>query len=358
VSPRVIDIHAHAVLEAGFGQAGSWGPELGVDDSGTPFFRVGDTTMPGMAYRGSVFMDVGQRLDLMERAGIDLQLLSPNPLTYLHGIPAAEATHYCQVHNDAMADLVRDHPGRLLGAAALPMQDVDAAMAELERAVRQLGLAAPYVGTDFGYLLDDPRLDDFYRTLVELDVPLFLHPGSAGVGGTPDDPRLHRFDLSLLVGYCYDETLAVTALVFGGVLERHPDVDICVSHGGGAWPFLVERFELAATTRRWVPESLRDGGIRSQLRRLWLDSHVDGHAALDLLVQAVGTDRLVFGTNFGGWDSAHREASEPLIQSFTPNAERLLRLVPTEAARVITTATTTSGGGADHADRPTAEEPP
>ena len=211
------------------------------------------------------------------------------------------------------------------------MQDVDAATAELERAVHELGLVAPYVGVDYGFELDDPRLDDFYRTLVALDVPLFLHPASSGGEGPPDDRRLRRFDLSLLLGYAYDETLAVAALVFGGVLDRHPDVDICVSHGGGAITFLLERFELVARTRPWVPEELRDGGFTARLRRLWFDSHVDGHAARATLVEAVGTERLVYGTNFGGWDSAHREASEPFVQGLTGNAERLLRLVPAAA---------------------------
>jgi aminocarboxymuconate-semialdehyde decarboxylase len=328
----VIDIHAHVVLEAAFGRAGRHGPELAVDDAGVPSFRVGTYAMKPMGYRGSVFMDVDKRLRLMDRSGIDRQLLSPNPLTFFHGIEAEHATSFCRVHNDAMAELVAQHPDRFLGGIALPMQDVDASIVELTRAVRELGLTAPYVGTDFGFELDDGRLDDLYRALVELDVPLFLHPASSGGEGPPLDRRLHRFDLSLLVGYAYDETLAVAALVFGGVLDRHPDLDVCVSHGGGAMPFLVERFELAAATRPWIPDGLRDGGFRRALQRLWLDTHVvtpgGGHEAREALVAMVGTERLVFGTNFGGWDSAHGEATEPFVEGLSGNAERLLRLVP------------------------------
>jgi aminocarboxymuconate-semialdehyde decarboxylase len=327
-SPGAVDVHAHAVLEAAFGQAGHYGPELGVDDDGVPCFRVGDYVMKGMAYRSSLFMDVDKRLRLMERSGIERQLLSPNPLTFFHGIPIADAVRFCRAHNDAMADVVRDHAGRLLGGIALPMQDVDAATVELERAVRDLGLVAPYVGTDYGFDLDDPRLDDFYRTLVDLDVPLFLHPASSGGEGPPDDRRLRRYDLSLLVGYAYDETLAVAALVFGGVLDRHPTLDVCVSHGGGAMPLLHERFEFASATRPWVPDRLRDGGFERSLRRLWFDTHVDGHRARAALVDMVGTERLVFGTNFGGWDSAHAEATDPFILGLSENAARLLRLVP------------------------------
>jgi aminocarboxymuconate-semialdehyde decarboxylase len=337
----VIDIHAHVVLEAAFGRAGRHGPELAVDDAGVPFFRVGTYTMKPMGYRGSVFMDVDKRLRLMDRSGIDRQLLSPNPLTFFHGIEADEAITFCRVHNDAMAELVASHPDRFLGGIALPMQDVDASITELTRAVRELGLAAPYVGTDFGFELDDSRLDDLYCALVELDVPLFLHPASSGGEGPPPDRRLQRFDLSLLVGYAYDETLAVAALVFGGVLDRHPDLDVCVSHGGGAMPFLVERFELAAATRPWIPDGLRDGGFRRALQRLWLDTHVatpgGGHEAREALVAMVGTERLVFGTNFGGWDSAHGEASDPFVEGLSGNAERLLRLVPATSARAGST---------------------
>ena len=321
-----IDIHAHAVLEAGFGVAGRFGPELAADDRGVPFFRIGTYVMKGMRYQGSLFMDVERRIDAMDRDGIALQLLSPNPLTLFHGIDAADAIRFCRVHNDAMASLVAKYPDRLLGAAALPMQDVDAACAELERAVRELGLAAPYVGTDFGYELDDARLDDFYRTLVSLDVPLFVHPSSTDGVGPPADRRLNRFELGLLLGYAYDETLAVAALVLGGVTERHPNADICVSHGGGVIAFLAEKFAFAANTRPWVAEHLRDGGFERHLRRLWFDSHMDSQAALDLLVTTVGTERIVYGTNYGGWDSGGGHAREPFTLSLTPNARRLLRL--------------------------------
>ena len=320
---RVIDVHAHAVLEAGFGVAGRHGPELGVDDAGVSFFRIGEFRMP-IVYRGTPFMDVGKRLESMDSLGIDLQLLSPNPLTFFHGIESDLALRFCRVHNDAMAELVNRHPGRLLGAAALPMQDPDAAARELERAVRELGLVAAYVGTDYPFPLDDPCVDDLYRTFVALDVPLFLHPSSTGGAGPLADPRLRRFDLELIVGYAYDESLAVASLVYGGVLERHPDLDICISHGGGALPFLIGRYEGIARSRGWAPQSVMENGFRHEVRKLWFDAHVEGQGALDLLIDAVGRDRLVYGTNFGGWDTPRGTSS--FDASLTPNAEKLLRL--------------------------------
>ena len=326
---RVIDVHAHAVLEAGFGVAGRHGPELGVDNDGVSFFRIGEFRMP-IVYRGTVFMDVGKRLELMDQLGIDLQLLSPNPLTFFHGIEPDLALRFCRVHNDAMAELVSRHPGRLLGSAALPMQDPYAAAGELTRAVRELGLVAAYVGTDYPFPLDDPTLDDLYRTFVTLDVPLFLHPSSTGGAGLPADARLRRFDLELIVGYAYDESLAVASLVYGGVLERHPALDICISHGGGAMPFLFGRYEGIARSRGWAPESVRQNGFRHEVRKLWFDAHVEGQGALDLLIEAVGRDRLVYGTNFGGWDTP--DETSDFDVSLTPNAEKLLRLPGSRAA--------------------------
>jgi len=328
--PPVIDVHAHAVLPMSLGAAGEAGPELGRSPDGTPFYRVGDYVLHGVKYEGSPFMDVDARLAAMDAAGIDVQLLSPNPITYFGQLDPAAAASYARLHNDALAELVHGHPDRLLGAAQLPMQDLDAAIAELERSVRQLGLSAPYIDTDPGRTLDDPAMDHFYAAVVDLDVPLFVHPTPLGSAGPADDPRLRRFDLDLLFGFAYDETLAVAALVFGGVLHRHPTLDVCVSHGGGATAYVAGRFARAAgVPRPWVPDFLRENGVAAYLRRLWLDTHVHSESALELLTSVAGTERLVFGTNFAGWDAGGAQAVEEvghLGPVLSANATRLLRL--------------------------------
>ncbi len=324
-SANVIDIHAHAVLEGSLGAAGAAGPELGEHD-GVPFYRVGDYILNGVPYRGSPFMDVDVRLASMDAHGIDIQMLSPNPLTYFTNLDAPAAVTYCRQHNDELAKIAAEHPTRLLGAAQLPMQDLDAAISELERSVRELGLVAAYIDTDPGRTLDDPALDEFYAAVHSLDVPLFVHPTSVGEMGPPGDPRLRRFDLDLLLGFAYSETLAVAALVFGGVLERHPDIDICVSHGGGAIQTLARRFARAAEKRRWASERLRSEGFMSFLSRLWFDTHLHSDLALRGLAEQVGTERLVFGTNFAGWD-ADGPGELPTVQGadLAVNARRLLR---------------------------------
>ena len=326
--PRVIDVHAHAVLPSSEGAAGAAGPESGAGEDGRPFYRVGDYVLEGVRYAQTPFTDVDLRLAAMDDAGIDRQLLSPNPLTYFGSLPVADAVAFARVHNDGLAALVATHPDRLLAAAQLPVQDVGSAVAEARRAVHDLGMSAFYLDTDpAGRTLDDPALDPLYEAAVELDVPVFVHPSPLGPDGPPADPRLRRFDLDLQLGFAYDETLAVAALVFGGVLERHPGLDVCVSHGGGAAAFLSRRFAQAVRSRGWASDALREHGFEYYYRRLWFDTHVHDEASLELLAAHTGRERLVFGTNFAGWDA---EAPDipcgERAAALTANASRLLRL--------------------------------
>jgi aminocarboxymuconate-semialdehyde decarboxylase len=317
----VIDLHAHVVLADAFETAGPYGPFHGDDAGGAEFFRVGDYTLKPIPYRSSVFMDVERRLDEMDRVGIDRQMLSPNPLTFFGGVEPAPAIDFARATNDAMAALVAEHPDRLLGSAQLPMQDPDAAIAELDRAIGELGLVAAYIGTDYGMTFDDPRLDDFCHRVVELDVPLFVHGVTNDGRGPAPDSRLRRFGLDLIVGYTYEETLAAASLVLGGVLDRHPGLDVCLSHGGGAIAFLAQRFDSMAAFRGV------ESDFAASLARLWFDSHLEPGAARDLVVETVGVDRMVYGTNFGGWDTP--TTTDDFDASLTPNAHRLLRLEDT-----------------------------
>jgi len=327
LSARTIDVHAHVVLEESFGAAGAHGPELTTAEDGRPLFRVGDYKLHGVRYRNSPFMDPELRIAAMDKAGIDFQVLSPNPLTYFHFIEPSLAQAFCRRHNQSLARIVAQHPERLAGFAALPMQDLALAADELRYAVESLGLWGGYVGTEFGLRLDSPRLDAFYDLCVTLDVPLFLHPAPAGLDGPPAFPRLDGYDLELLTGFAAQETLAVATLIFGGVLDRHPKLDICLSHGGGSVAFLAGRLSAAARQRPWSQGALREpGAFESRLGRLWFDNHVNDPASLELLERRVGSSRLVLGTNFAGWDQpAVAHGSESASEHLADNARLLLR---------------------------------
>ncbi len=320
----MIDVHAHVVLAGVMGCAGHYGPEMGTGADGLARFRVGDYVLHGVDYADTPFMDIDKRLALNDRLRIELQVLSPNPLTYFHHIEAEVAAGFCRWHNDELAAVVAGHPDRFRGFAQLPMQDVVAAVAELRRAVEDLGLIGAYVGTDFGTTFDDERLDPLWAAAVELDVPIFVHPAPSGIDGPARDPRLRAFDLDLSLGFLYEETLAIACLVYGGVLERHPGLDLCMSHGGGAAAFMLGRLQHQGRTRSWAREAPVD--FAAGLRRLWFDHHVHDAAALALLEHQVGRDRLVVGTNLAGWDAPTEPGQIPYVPDYDVNARRLLRL--------------------------------
>jgi aminocarboxymuconate-semialdehyde decarboxylase len=326
-SAVTIDVHAHIVLEESFGAAGAYGPELTIDADGKPLFRVGRYQLHGVRYRDSPFMDADLRIAAMDAAGIDFQVLSPNPLTYFHHIEPEFAAAFCRRHNESLARIVGEHSDRLAGFAALPMQDPTLAAEELRYAVEALGLWGGYIGTEFGTRLDSPRMDPFYARCVELDVPLFLHPAPAGIDGPAAFPPLDGYDLDLIVGFAAQETRAAAILIFGGVLDRHPGLDVCLSHGAGSVAFLAGRMDAAARQRPWSQGALREpGAFEARLRRLWFDNHVSDPASLELLEKRVGSAHLVLGTNFAGWDQPPvAQETGQLRSHLADNARRLLR---------------------------------
>jgi aminocarboxymuconate-semialdehyde decarboxylase len=322
----MIDVHAHVVLEGVLGCAGAYGPELTEGADGVSRFRAGDYVLEGVKYRDSPFMDVNRRLALNDHLGIQLQVLSPNPITYFHHIEATTAAEFCRWHNDEMVGIVAHHPDRLAGFAQLPMQDVAAAVEELRRATER-GLLGAYIGTDFGRTFDDERLDPLWAAAVSCNVPIFVHPAPAGIDGPLRDERIRRFDLDLSLGFLYEETLAVACVIYGGVLDRHPGLDLCFSHGGGAAAFMTGRLQHQGRSRPWAREHPVD--FTSGLRRLWFDQHVHDADALHLVTAKVGVDRLVVGTNLAGWDAPHEPGEIPYRSQYDDNARRLLRLPPT-----------------------------
>jgi aminocarboxymuconate-semialdehyde decarboxylase len=246
----------------------------------------------------------------------------------MHFIPADDAIRFCRIHNDALARIVGDRSARLAGLAALPLQSPAAAAAELRRAVTELGLVGAGFGTDAPLSLDDPAMDVLYAEAVRLDVPLSIHPGPAGIDGPPGDAALKRFELDIIAGFAAQETLAVATLVYGGVLDRHPGLDICFSHGGGATALLAGRMAKGARKRPWSPPALRaEGAFEARLRRFWFDTHIDHPQVLPLLAAVVGDDHLVYGTNFSGWDApdAQDGGHAPIAPALADNARRLLR---------------------------------
>ena len=188
------------------------------------------------------------------------------------------------------------------------------------------------IGTDWGIPIDSTEVDPVWETATGLDVPIFMHPAPCGIDGPSGDPRLRRFELDVVVGFNLESTVAVSTLVFGGVLSRHPTLDVCFPSGGGAVPFVAGRLAAATVAPRpWVDESLRrKGALNEALQQLWFDTHVHDDGALRLLREHVGDDRLVFGTVCRGHHPCNAEPDRcrPLrfgcVRSVAPWSEVVL----------------------------------
>lgn len=299
---RTVDVHAHVLFPQVMGLCGAAGPEMGERD-GVPYFRSGEYVLTAVRFTGSPFSDLGLRLAAMDRLGIDHQLLSPNPLTYFYAQPVDAAAAFCAAQNDAMAAAVRAHPARFSGLAQLPMQSPAHAVAELERAVRTLGLVGSYVGSDLaGRALSDPALDPVWTAHEALGVPVVVHPAPPDCE-RPRDVQLgaRRWDLDIVIGFAADETAAVAHLLFGGVLDRHPRLRVHVPHAGGTAPYLKGRMRTALARRPWA-KGLLGRPFDDQWSQLGFDCLAGTDEAMRFVIDAEGADRVMLGTNFAGWD--------------------------------------------------------
>jgi aminocarboxymuconate-semialdehyde decarboxylase len=288
----VVDVHAHGV-PAAFLDALATSDALGATarlggeraevtiDGGAPM-----KVPPGL-------LDLPGRLTAMDVARVDVQLLSPWMNLAASAVPSAAAADFARVHNDALADVVAQAPDRLLGLANLPLGDPDRAAEELRRAVDDLGMVGAEIATrPAGRDLDDDGFEVLWRTARELDCLLLVHPYESLQGR-----EVTRHFLGNLVGNPAETTIAVGHLVFGGVVDRHPDVRWVFVHGGGFAPYQVGRWDHAFHRDARGASALVRTAPRELLRTLWFDTVVHAPDALRHLLGVVGPDRVVLGSD-------------------------------------------------------------
>ena len=235
--------------------------------------------------------DLDARIREMDAAGVDVQAFS---LTTpgVHVEERERGVALARLVNDAFAEAAERHPGRFAPLAALPLQDPAASVEELERAVGMGLKGAQLFSNVDGRSLDEDAYFPLFEKLAELDVPAFIHPTNPSPLG-----RLADYRLTALMGFQFDTTVAVTRLVFAGVLERLPTLKIVVGHLGGTLPFMAERI-----ARGWeVYPELRERVSRppaEYFRRLYIDTVNFDPAALRLGLAFAGPDHVVFGSDY------------------------------------------------------------
>jgi aminocarboxymuconate-semialdehyde decarboxylase len=304
----LIDLHGHHMTRGMMNLDPQWGPGW---DSGT--LRVGDwylgtKKLPDAAqttveqqHDGAIFdrLDHEFRYELMEKLGVDMLAISVPAHLFMYWT-GDFGVRFAQVTNDEFAEWTSKDPARFLWWATLPMHRPDEAAKELRRAIGMGAVGFSCGGGNFGGMnIHDRALDPVWETATELDVPVFIHGFNDSVTWgekAMDDP----FDTTSILGMCYDETRAFWHLICGGVLDRYPDLKFYVTHSGGFVPYQLMRF--SETSKTMAPDSVNERPLLDYMSSFWFDPQIPVTGMRKAMVDLIGVDRLVVGTNFMGSD--------------------------------------------------------
>src|SRR5215207_2450746 len=245
-----------------------------------------------LAELAPVFYDADAKVEWMDRNKIDVAAISVGPPIYFYWLSPEIGLEAAKLANDGIAQMVAKRPDRLRGMAHLPMQDADAAVAELERVVKEHKFKAVEVGTSIeGVELANPKFRKVLKTIEQLGCFVFTHPYQCLAQG-----GMAEYYLSNFVGFPLDTTLMVAHLMYSGALDELPELKILLAHGGGYVPYQIGRF-IHGFNVRPEPKMKTKTSPAQLLRRFYFDALTHDPQAARHLIDRVGADRVVIGSD-------------------------------------------------------------
>ncbi len=287
-----LDTHAHWFPPEWVETIEREGPKNGVEVTRNEQGRL-VASVPGVRLRPNLtppYIDIAVRLKLMDDARVDMHALSlTSPM--VHWAPPEFGLKLAQVFNDGCARVHEQYPNRFIGMATLPMQAPALAVEEVKRAAKLPGIRGVYMATHIqGKNLEEKEFWPVYEQCEKLGLPIFLHP-VAPVG----KERMMKYHLGNFLGNPYESGIAAASLVFGGVMDAFPKLDVMLPHAGGTFPWLIGRMDHGTTVRAECKHMTKPPS--EYLRRFHYDTITHSDKILMNLIELVGVDRVVMGSD-------------------------------------------------------------
>jgi aminocarboxymuconate-semialdehyde decarboxylase len=230
----------------------------------------------------------------MSATDVDIQVLSTIPVLFNYWAKPAEGLETSRFFNDHICSCVTNHPDKFIGLGTVPLQDIDMAIKEMERCVKELKMPGIEIGSNINQLnLSDKKFDPFWEAAQDLNCSIFIHPWEM-----MGENEMMKYWLPWLVGMPAETARAICSLIFGGVMEKYPNLKFAFAHGGGSFPATVGRVEHGWKVRPDLCAIDNPINPRDYLGKFWVDSLVHDEVSFDVLMKTVGEDKICVGSDY------------------------------------------------------------
>lgn len=234
------------------------------------------------------------RLKEMDATDVTVQVLSTIPVLFNYWAKAKDGLETSRFFNDHIADTVSKNPGRFIGIGTVPMQDIDLAIKEMERCVKELKMPGLEIGSNInGVNLNDSTFFPFYEAAEKLNCSLFVHPWEM-----MGQDQMQKYWLPWLVGMPGETSRAICSMIFGGVFEKFPELRVAFAHGGGSFPITIGRIEHGFNVRPDLVAIDNSVNPRDYIGKFWIDSLVHDKQAMNFIIDLMGVDKICMGSDY------------------------------------------------------------
>lgn len=234
-----------------------------------------------------------KRMKECDHHHVDVQVLSTIPVMFSYWAKPKDCLEVSVFLNDHIAEIVKRYPKRFVGLGTIPLQDPEMAIKELERC-KKIGLAGVQIGSHVNdWNLNAPELFPVFKACADMNMAVFVHPWEM-----MGQEKMQKYWLPWLVGMPAETSLAICSMIFGGVLERLPNLRVAFAHGGGSFPATIGRIEHGFDCRPDLVAVDNKINPRKYLGKFWLDSLTHDAPMLDYIVKLVGANRVALGSDY------------------------------------------------------------